>query len=168
MSVKTLTRDQLQLAKERAVRFVEDVLDDPDRAAEIAEESLDDYAARRRIEIVENPSGGNMPQIRVMNPSRAELLEELRQQRAKNKELESQLAQKSPRERNPVSNRSDLLAQIRELEEQNDELQAKLDKVGELAEAPEDDEDESIDDLKDSLNEIIDVVAGKEGHSGNE
>jgi len=55
---KTLTREQLQGRKEKAERFVRDVLGGPDRAAEIADESLEDYAARRKIKIVENPRQG--------------------------------------------------------------------------------------------------------------
>jgi hypothetical protein len=42
-AVKTRTRDQLQFRNEKAVRFVRDVLGDPDTAQEIAEESLEDY-----------------------------------------------------------------------------------------------------------------------------
>jgi ribonuclease E len=51
-----LTREQLQGRKDKAVRFTESVLRDPDRAAEIEDESLDDYADRRHIQIT-NPSG---------------------------------------------------------------------------------------------------------------
>jgi hypothetical protein len=56
-----LTREQLQGRKDKAVRFTENVLRDPDRAAEIEDESLDVYADRRRIQIT-NPSErkGNM------------------------------------------------------------------------------------------------------------
>lgn len=46
---KSLTREQLQGRKEKAVRFVTDVLQNPDRAEEIADESLEDYAERRKI-----------------------------------------------------------------------------------------------------------------------
>jgi hypothetical protein len=46
---------KLQPRKERAVRFVRDVLGDPDWAEEIAEESLEDYADRRKIRIA-NPT----------------------------------------------------------------------------------------------------------------
>lgn len=53
--MKHLTRDQLQPRKEKAGRFVRDVLGDPDRAEEIADESLKDYVARRKIQIT-NPS----------------------------------------------------------------------------------------------------------------
>jgi len=41
--VKPLTRAQLESRKEKAVRFTRDVLGDPDRAEEIADESLEDY-----------------------------------------------------------------------------------------------------------------------------
>ena len=44
---KELTREQVQSRKDKAVRFTENVLDDPDRADEIADESLEDYAERR-------------------------------------------------------------------------------------------------------------------------
>jgi hypothetical protein len=47
--VKSLTRNQLQGRKEKAVRFTRDVLGDPDRADEIEDEGLEDYAERRRI-----------------------------------------------------------------------------------------------------------------------
>jgi hypothetical protein len=53
--VKTLTRDQLESRKEKAVRFTRDVLGDPNRADETAKESLEDYAERRKIQIT-NPS----------------------------------------------------------------------------------------------------------------
>ena len=49
---KALTRDQVEARKEKAVRFTRDVLDDPDRADEIEDESLEDYAARRKIKII--------------------------------------------------------------------------------------------------------------------
>jgi hypothetical protein len=39
--VKALTRTQLQSRKEKAVRFTRDVLGDPERADEIADESLE-------------------------------------------------------------------------------------------------------------------------------
>jgi hypothetical protein len=48
---KTLSREQLQSRKEQAVRFTRDVLGDSDRADEIADESLDDYAERRKIQL---------------------------------------------------------------------------------------------------------------------
>jgi predicted RNase H-like nuclease (RuvC/YqgF family) len=52
--VKRLTREQIQARKDKAVAFVRDVVGDPERADEIARESLEDYAARRKFEVV-NP-----------------------------------------------------------------------------------------------------------------
>jgi hypothetical protein len=52
--VKRLTREQAEARKEKAVRFTDNVLDDPDRADEIADESLESYAERKGIEIT-NP-----------------------------------------------------------------------------------------------------------------
>jgi predicted RNase H-like nuclease (RuvC/YqgF family) len=48
---KTLTREQLQSRKDKAVRFTRDVVGDPERAEEIEGESLDDYAERRKIQL---------------------------------------------------------------------------------------------------------------------
>ena len=47
---KTLTREQLQSRKDKAVRFTRDVVGEPERAEEIEGESLDDYAERRKIQ----------------------------------------------------------------------------------------------------------------------
>jgi hypothetical protein len=52
---KTFTRDQLQSRKDKVARFVRDVLHDSDRAEEIEDESLEDYAAMRKFEVV-NPA----------------------------------------------------------------------------------------------------------------
>ena len=58
--MKTLTRKQLESRKAQAVRFARDVLGDEDRAEEIEDESLEDYANRRHIQI-QNPKG---PELR--------------------------------------------------------------------------------------------------------
>lgn len=64
---KTLTREQLERRKEKAERFVRDVLGDSERADEIADESLEDYADRRKIQLADNPRGGHMT-VRASNP----------------------------------------------------------------------------------------------------
>ena len=63
---------------------------------------------------------------------------------------------------NPQSGRSELLARIRELQQENNQLQDTLDKVADLAAAPEDGLEEEHNDLVDKLNDIIDVVAPSE------
>lgn len=90
-----LTREQVQRRKDRAVQFVRDVLQDRGRAAEIEDESLDDYAARRRITVV-NPHrrctqiidipGGNMP-------SKQELEQRIKDLKQENDELRDQLGE---------------------------------------------------------------------------
>jgi hypothetical protein len=52
--MKTKTLKQVETAKERAERFTRDVIGDDDRADEIADESLEEYADRKRI-VIENP-----------------------------------------------------------------------------------------------------------------
>jgi hypothetical protein len=59
--VKVLTREQAQARKDKAIRFVEDVLQDPDHADSIRDEDLEDWAERKHIRISNPPrSGSNM------------------------------------------------------------------------------------------------------------
>jgi hypothetical protein len=51
---QTLTREQIQGRKDKAVRFVRDVVGDPDRAAEIEAEDVEAYAERRKLRL-KNP-----------------------------------------------------------------------------------------------------------------
>jgi hypothetical protein len=87
--VKPLARDQLQSRKKQAVRFTRDVLDDPDRAEEIADESLEDYAERRKIQIT-NPSNRRNA-IMARSKSKAELEAENADLKDENAELQDQL-----------------------------------------------------------------------------
>jgi hypothetical protein len=87
--VKTLTSAQLQSRKEKAARFTRDVLGDPDRADEIADESLEDYAARRKIQITNPPRKRNV--IVATNKSKAELEAEIDDLKDENAELQDQL-----------------------------------------------------------------------------
>ena len=81
---KALTREQLEGRKEKAVRFVRDVLGDPDRADEIADESLEDYAERRHITLLN-------PRCRTAMPSKAELTQRIRELEEENDDLQDQL-----------------------------------------------------------------------------
>ena len=87
--MKQLTRDQLQSRKDKAVHFVRDVLADPDRAEEIADESLEDYAQRRKIQI-KNPSKRRNA-IMATTKSKAELEGEIADLKEENEELQEQL-----------------------------------------------------------------------------
>jgi hypothetical protein len=84
-----LTRDQLQARKEKAVRFTRDVLGDLDRAEEIEEESLEDYAERRKIQII-NPKRRHG--IMARGKSKADLEQEIADLHEENQELQDQLA----------------------------------------------------------------------------
>ncbi len=122
--MRELTRDQAEARKEKAVRFLENVLHDPDRADAIREESLEDYAERRRIKIVGNPrrprkrsldivdrrplGGGTMP------PSKQDLQERIR-------ELEEECD---------------------ELHDENEQLREDLDAISDIASGEEEDEDD--------------------------
>jgi hypothetical protein len=83
-----LTRDQLQARKDKAVRFTRDVLGDSARAAEIDEESLEDYAERRRIHII-NPKRRNRSMAR--GRTKADLEQEIANLQEENQELQDQL-----------------------------------------------------------------------------
>ena len=87
--MKSLTREQLQSRKEQAVRFTRDVLGEPDRAEEIEDESLDDYAERRKIQIT-NPSIRRTA-IMAQGKTKAELEAEIADLQEENQELQDQL-----------------------------------------------------------------------------
>jgi hypothetical protein len=87
--MKALTRVQLESRKEKAIRFVRDVLGDSNRAEEIADESLEDYAARRKIQII-NPSIRRNA-IMATNKIKAELEAEIDDLKDENAELQNQL-----------------------------------------------------------------------------
>ena len=65
------------------MRFVSDVLEDPERADEIEEESIEDYAERRKIIIV-NPRREPMA-------SKEELQDRIRELEEENDDLQDQL-----------------------------------------------------------------------------
>jgi hypothetical protein len=82
---KALTSDQLHPRKDRAVRFVRDVLGDPDRAGQIADESLEDYAERRDIALL-NPGRRNKSMA-----TKRELEEQVSELEEENQQLQDQL-----------------------------------------------------------------------------
>lgn len=84
--MKTLTRKQLESRKVQAVRFTRDVLGDDDRADEIEEEPIEDYAERRRIRMVNQKGTRNMPAT-----SKRELLDRIDELESENEDLQSRL-----------------------------------------------------------------------------
>jgi hypothetical protein len=98
---KILTREQTQTSKDRAARFVLNVLQDADGAQAIEDESLDDWAARKKITLT-NPRPipqRNCPLIHEgkennmanKKPTMAELLEENESLKQENDDLSDQL-----------------------------------------------------------------------------
>lgn len=86
--MKALTREQLESRKAKAVRFLRDVKEDDDRADEIEDESVEDYAAGRRIQLL-NPKGGRVMATRTA--TREELKERVAELEAENESLQDQL-----------------------------------------------------------------------------
>ena len=84
--MKTLKRKQLESRKAQAVRFTRDVLGDPDRADEIEDESLEGYAERRHIQIV-NPKGAKKMAVQT----RRELIERIKELEDENESLQDRL-----------------------------------------------------------------------------
>ena len=84
--MKTLTRKQLEARKAQAVRFVRDVLDDDDKADDIEDESLEDYAEHRHIKIA-NPKGVT----HMAAPTRQQLLDRIEELETENENLQSRL-----------------------------------------------------------------------------
>ena len=84
--MKTLTRKQLESRKAQAVRFTRNVLEDDDRANEIEDESLEDYAEDRHIKL-SNPRGAR----NMAAQTRRELLDRIQELEAENEDLQSRL-----------------------------------------------------------------------------
>ena len=82
--MKRLTREQVEARKGKAVRFVEDVLGDSERADEIADESVESYAQRRRFEIIN-------PQRRRVVSTKQQLEEQIRELEEENEDLQGRL-----------------------------------------------------------------------------
>src|SRR5437762_2866718 len=91
--MKRLTREQVESRKEKAVRFTDNVLGDPDRADEIADESVEDYAERKGIEIASNPERRKrrFAAMARTNKTKTELEQEIEDLTQENEELQDQL-----------------------------------------------------------------------------
>jgi len=85
-TMKTLTRKQLEARKAKAVRFTHDVLGDSDRADEIEDESLEKYAERRHIQVV-NPKGVKKMAVKT----RRDLIDRIKELEEENENLQDRL-----------------------------------------------------------------------------
>jgi predicted RNase H-like nuclease (RuvC/YqgF family) len=93
--VKRLRREQVQGRKEKAARFTESVLGDSERAQEIRDESVEDYATRRKFDIT-NPTRRAMMARKTAEDYRAEVADlkaEISDLEQENESLQEQLDQ---------------------------------------------------------------------------
>src|SRR5581483_10010663 len=88
--VKSMTREQLEGRKAKAARFLRDVLQDDYRAAEVEDESLDSYAERRRIRLL-NPSISKGKSVMATVENKADLKRRIRELEDENDELQTKL-----------------------------------------------------------------------------
>lgn len=84
--MKQLTASQVAGRKDKAERFVRNVLGDDKRADEIAAESVEDYADKRRFEIV-NPAKRRNEEM----PSKQELQDRIAELEDENADLNDRL-----------------------------------------------------------------------------
>jgi predicted RNase H-like nuclease (RuvC/YqgF family) len=93
--MKQLTREQIRGRKDKAARFTETILGDPERAQEIRDESLEDYAARRKFAITNPRRRHAMPRktIQDYRAEVAELKDQVEDLESENEALQDQLDQ---------------------------------------------------------------------------
>jgi hypothetical protein len=137
---KSWTQKQAAARKDQAERFVRDVLEDDDRAGEIAAMSVDEYAAERGKELVPNPTRRKSMK-RKTSPD---------QQQARDNPVATALETTTKL----AEEQSDLYRRIRELETDNESLQDKLDEIADIVEC-----DESDCSAEDHLEDIAEIVA---------
>lgn len=83
-----MTYAQIASRKDKAERFVRDVLQDDDRADEISDESVEDYAARKHF-VVSNPR--SISTMANGNQSKQDLLDQIADLQEENDALHAQL-----------------------------------------------------------------------------
>src|SRR5215831_19440510 len=87
--MESLTREQLQSRKDAAVRFLRGVKDLPERADEVEDESLEDYAERRKIQLINPRRSANMANGDPR--TKQDLLDEIADLQAENTDLQDTL-----------------------------------------------------------------------------
>lgn len=92
---KVMSPQQTETSKARAERFVRTVLEDDEHADAIADESLQDWADRKGVRIVENPRrvSPDITEKGSIMPSKQELLDRVKELEEENDDLQDQLDQ---------------------------------------------------------------------------
>ena len=86
---KAKTLEQLEQMRQKAVRFLRDVVGDDDKAEEFNEMTPEEYAEHKGVEIAANPKRRRMPTS--SRPTRAELEERIEDLEQENAELNDKL-----------------------------------------------------------------------------
>jgi hypothetical protein len=88
---KAKTLAQVAAMQKKAVRFVSDVLDEPEHAEEIEELSPEEYAERKRIRITNPREKRGLNHMAVSRPSRSKLEERIEELEQENEALTEKL-----------------------------------------------------------------------------
>jgi chromosome segregation ATPase len=146
---KPWTYQQAQARKDQAERFVRSVLQDDDRADEIAAMSAEEYAAERGKEIAPNPRRKHMQKKISTDHLQA------RESPVNNAlEATTRLAEQQ----------GDLYRRISELETEKQTLQDKLDEITEILECehPDCDPEDHLEEIAEVVGVVGDDDAGEE------
>jgi hypothetical protein len=162
---KALSRDQVEAKQAKAVRFAENVLDDEDKADELAALSPEEYAERRGLRL-QNPRGKGVISMRKVNPNGDDLISTLI---AKFDELPAKIAEQingankssgegrgneqdvngsSRKRRNPSSAVEVRVDRVKDLLSDRDEL---IDAIGDAVDALDDGDPDKAQDILDDV-----------------
>jgi hypothetical protein len=143
------TYEQAAAKKDQAERFVRDVLEDDERADEIGDMPVEEYAAERRKELAPNP--------RRRKSMKKKVSTEQQQTRGNSVSVALETTTRMAKEQANLSQRN------RELEKENESLQDKLDKIRDIVEC---DDPDCIPE--DHLEDIGDIVAKGDDDAGGD
>jgi hypothetical protein len=87
-----MTRDEVERMQAKAVRFLRDVADDPDKADEFEDMSTDEYAEHKAVNIVEgNPALVTLQLGRRPDVTKQEMEDRITELEEENEDLQSRL-----------------------------------------------------------------------------
>jgi hypothetical protein len=87
---KQLTYDQVAERKHKAEQFLRDVKDDPERADEVSNESVEAYSDRRHFDIIDNPRR-RLNSMANGSQTQQDLLDQISDLQDENDSLQAQL-----------------------------------------------------------------------------
>ena len=118
--MKRLRREQVEGRKEKAARFTETVLGDSERAEEIRDESVEEYAARRKFEIAN-------PERRAAMPRKTKTIEDYRDEIAGLKDQIGELEEENENLQGQLDEITDIVAPEDEDEDEEEEDEEEQD-----------------------------------------